>query len=232
MRSASTRKNSSAAQAGSPIRDADAGFAVRQPVGRQVVAVGGVQEAAVEEGDDAGVRGRADQPAGGLHHPGHAGHHEGVLEAARRSAPRSTRWSSCCSSVNAGQAGADYRHRLQHLAGVVDALGEGAARHRHQQHVAEDGAGAGVWRMASRSRSPSAWRCTSTRLPRRRRRPVTSARNCVAGEERQAVAGHRVGEGGQALGDAAVVGRPLLPGGGGDGGVDHHPAVGGREGVR
>src|SRR3954451_12678954 len=53
-----------------------------EPVGGEVVAVGGVEEALVEEGDDAGVARGTDEAAGGLDDAGHSGHHEGVLEAA------------------------------------------------------------------------------------------------------------------------------------------------------
>ena len=144
---------------------------------------------------------RADQAAGGLHHAGHARHHEGVLEAALE-ALLVIVLEELLLERQRRQAGADHRHRLEHLAGVVDPLGEDAARHRHQQHVAEDGASAapGGWPRArgrcppgaapapaccagAAARSPrrgtrsSGTGPGSCRAPRRRRRP--GARRCA-----------------------------------------------------
>ncbi len=89
----------------------------------------------IEERDDAAVVGRPDQPPDRLDDARHPGHHERVLEAALEPVVV-VALEPCLLQCETRQAGTDHRHRAQHLARVVDALGEDAARHRQQQEVA------------------------------------------------------------------------------------------------
>src|SRR3954471_1972408 len=89
----------------------------REPVGGEVVAVGGVEEALVEEGDDAGVVRRTDQAAGGLDDAGHARHHEGIFETLLE-ALFVIVLEELLLQGHRRQAGTHDGHRLQHLAGI------------------------------------------------------------------------------------------------------------------
>src|SRR3954463_2968704 len=92
-----------------------AGPLLGEPVAGEVVAIRGVEEALVEEGDDARVLRRADQAAGGLHDARHPRHHEGVFETLFEPLVVIL-LEELLLQRHRRQAGAHDRHRLEHLA--------------------------------------------------------------------------------------------------------------------
>ena len=191
--------------------------------------VGLLQEAAVEERDHAAVVGGADQPPGGLDHAGHAGHHEGVLEAALE-ALVVVGLKQLLFHGHGGQAGADDGYREQRIARVVDALGEHAARHRQEQRVAGKRTGQGVEHLLAPRFAGRL--LLDQHVAAAVGQPFLDlGEEAVAGEDGHRVPGHGAGELGQPFGDRAVV---VLAGAvrRGHRGVDDDAAVLGGEGAR